>query len=306
MSRHPWSAVPARRSSEARLRVKLWALGGVVGLAVFAGPLGLVINATRRPPAVTLPPPAVNRDSALAQVVAQDYLDGISTPAPVAVGVSPALAVGSRRALPVTSLAFEGYSLETNTATGQRWQLNQFLVQSVGALYVLDVPTEDVHGLPVLGALPALMPAQMALNNQVRAVSSADPALPYGSSPPSLPARVSTAINTWASAFAQGNARVLLSLTGARSGRYLGLGGFRIPAGAPPTVVSAAWTDHSESTLLVRVAVVFDSTRANGFQTSNDYDLLVTNTTGENPNIVAWGPAGVSQLTPYGNNSELP
>lgn len=318
MSRHPWSAVPAKRSSEARLLVKLYALAAVAGLAIVSGPLGLLINVGgKQPVAAGTTPPSVNADTALASIVAADYLAGVPTVVPVASGVDPRLGTNTAvqasqtgqpaPRLPVSQMVFAGYSSKYNAATKQSWQLNRFLVQSGSNFYTLEVPTEDVNGHAVLASDPALMPANMGPSGAGQPITDENPSLAYGTTnPPQLPGPVTGAINAWAKAFASGDSQTLLNLTNASSGHFPGLGGFTVDPTDSPQVLSASWTDKTESTLLVQVSVVLDSTSAKGYTASNTYDLLVTNTGSENPKIVAWGPTGIGQLTPFGNNSNLP
>lgn len=318
MPSSPWSAVPARRSSQARLNIKLWALGAVAGLAIVSGPVGLLINASR--PAVsasktTTTSPLVNSEAAVASVIAHNYMAGLPSPVPVAAGVSRdfGAATATGRKARAVVVQFSGAYNESNQATGQTWQLNSFVVQAGGRWYRLFIATEQVNGAVVLASTPSLLPMPTSAPGPVTAIGDNNTALPFsqvvnGVATSALPTTVTQVVSQWASAYASGNQARLWQLSGepqsaaaSQRSSYMGLGGFVVAT--TPRILSATWVDAQESYLLVRVRVVLTSSAAKSYTVANDYDLYVTGASTPNPGVIAWGPSGYGPLSSLGDNT---
>jgi hypothetical protein len=109
-------------------------------------------------------------------------------------------------------------------------------------------------------------------------------------------------VQQWAQAFVTGDAVALAEVTGDTLGRqFQAMGGFQ--NGGVEVVTAVAKPSGEELVVRARVRLV----RANQFNTSAEYDLLVTGYTTSDPKVVAWGPAGSGPvLAPYQNTVRQP
>jgi len=297
VSERKWSAVPAARSSAPLLQVKLWLVLGLLAVLVIMGPLAMVIALTNKAPAPATPPavpPGPTYTSALAQVAAVEYLTGIPYTIPLATGIDPNHGAANNSAgnpisLGATGLVFAGNV--TNQIGGVSFQIDHFLFTQNSNLYHLDVTMINTPSGGVLGAQPALFPADNAPSNST-------PPLNYAQSPNAVspPANLQTQVNTWATAYATDNSTELAQLAN-HPGNYIGLGGYSV-VGTPQIISTITYG----SDYIVRVSVLLSSLSAQGYQAQTEFDLLVYPGSGL-PLIVAWGPPGALPLIPYSNQA---
>lgn len=301
MPKHPWSVVPAARSSAPILQLKLLLVLGALGLAALLGPLSFLLSLTRGGdgPAVA----ATSSDTrGFAELAARDFLAGRPTTLAVATGIEATFGVpndGSDAPRPqIAYLSLAHTSARSYIANGRSFELHRFTAVTGAAEPPLTV---DVTVLltpegPVLGAYPAL--------GRSSAVTEKVPALDYQedeNKTSNLPAPVKEAVVRWAAAYAGGDSAALRVLADdPQEGTYDVLGGFTAEA---PEVATAVV--EGDDGYILRIRVLLRAAGAQGFQVKNDYDLLVTQASTANPKVVAYGPAGTAAapLQPYSNNS---
>jgi hypothetical protein len=240
-------------------------------------------------PVATAPGPTFT--SAIAQVAALEFLSGQPYTIPVAQGIDPnhgaSGSQGSTVSLGATGVIFAGTS--PGTQSGVNYEVEHFVFTQNSKLYHLDVTMIVTSNGGVLGAQPALFPANMAPNNSV-------PPLNYVGAPNTVPtpANLQQQVNAWATAYATNNSTVLSQIAN-HPGTYAGLGGYTVVG--TPTIVSTISTDGG---YIARVSVLLSSNSAQGYQAETEFDLLVHTGSGL-PSIVAWGPPGAQPLVPYSN-----
>lgn len=305
MPKHPWTAIPATRSSAPILKIKFYAIIGGIGLLCLLSLIsfiGFISAGSSSTPVVTgdVTPPL---DRAFAEQIARDMLAARPTTLPVAEGVDPTWGASSLAAneepvpLGVRDIAWSGsdYRVLNNRA----YRVHSFLVRTDTDSYQLDVTTmRSTEGLPVLVAQPALGPVPQP--------ATVPKALDYAEDPgvvDTVSADIRRVTTEWATAYATGDGETLRQISNdlsSATGDYVGLGGFEVVG--EPRIVTAIHAGGP--TMDLRIRVVFRSTGAKQYLMSNDFDLLVGDPDTSVPKVVAWGPAGSAiELTPYQNNT---
>lgn len=304
MTKHPWTAVPATRSSAPVLKIKLYALAGAIGLMCalslisFLGFIG-----SRGAGVATATDDAVLSDErAFAEQVARDMLSGRPTTLAVAAGVDSSFGFSNSdagvapAAIGFRDLVWSG--TRSNVVNERAYRIHSFSVRTGDQTLVLDVTTmRSSEGFPVLVAQPSLAPAVVP--------KVIPPLLDFAEDAnviDSTPTLVRDVVALWAAAYATNNAGELHRLANdPNANGYVGLGGFGV-VGEPSYGVAVQAVNAP--TMNVRVRVVFRSTGANQYQVSNDFDLLIGDWETALPKVVAWGPPGSAiALTPYSNNT---
>jgi hypothetical protein len=309
VKRQKWAqikAVPQLKSSQRVLQVRLYAVIGVLLLAAAAGPLSLLLSASRSAPQLPATPDAAA--TGIAEVVAREFLAGGGTSVPVAKDLDPRLGR--------VDIEFSGVAVDQLVHLGaelgriedarapQSFQMDRFLAVTVdGTAVVVTVTTTPGPFGPVLAAAPSLQPFETPRRSveglDYRQVRSRD----------SLPTPVRRTIVDWAEAFTSGSpevSRQLRQLAGdpdvARE--YRGLAGFRLER--EPQILAVVPGGEDGTTLYVRIGLWLAPNGADGVVVNAEYDLRVEEALQANPNVVAWGPPGsaaAGQLTPYVNGT---
>lgn len=302
MPLHPWSSIPAARSSAPVLRVKLAIVFTLLALAVITGPASLVMVLTRPTPAPVVQGTPISMTTAAAQIIATDFLAGRPTLLAAANGTAADPSAVSQSfsypSLPLPhghlayrQLVFAGSSQRTDNLV--TYELDYFLVETPTTLYTMTVPMLDTPQGPVLGALPSLTTYTPATSNALDPLDySTDVGFTLGNTAyPNYASYIQNAVAAWATAFAAGNQAGLQAVAQYPvQPVYPALGGF--VAGAPTITAEVA----TATGLYVRVAVPL---RQGRFATVSSYDLLVTNADSASPQIVSWGPAGAAPLSRF-------
>lgn len=305
--RRPWAAVPAQRSSARSLKVKQRIVIATLLIAASLGPLALFISLSSN----EVPPPPPKEDPSwivsFAETVAVDFLAGRPTDMPTVDGLDPKLGVSysgddaSRRpALAHKSLTH--YYTRAEYVGAQPVDVSTFrVVLNDGKVLDLSVTTiSDANGRTLLAAAPSLTPARLAAPGAAKApLWQGDP-----NAIDDVPQTVGAATKAWAEAYGADDRPQLRLLVGGgpEGGEYVGLGGFNVSR--DPQTLGAYPSPNDPSQLVVRVRVGFSADSANGYQATNDYDLLVANPTSTDARVVAWGAPGTGQtLVPYQNNT---
>lgn len=302
-----WSAVPAQRSNAMELNTRRKILLTLVIIAIVSGPLSLVLSLRSAPVPVTPVIQVSDPSSALASIVAQDFIAGRATLVPFATsggaefsGVNPNLRPATSELeavypLGVLSFAYAGFS--NYSLGGRDFKIHSFLLETKSSILKLGVVTTlDANGQPVLAAQPSIMPNEAVLAPSVSPVDFSG-AL---SEIKSIPAGFDAQMLKWATAFASDDRVALKELVNA-PGVFTGLGGFMLEG--TPQIITVL-SDTTSGLLNVRVRVNLVSITAPGFTAISDYDLLVK-PEGDLPKIIAWGVAGTTALplTPFYNRT---
>lgn len=229
MSTFRKTSIPATRSTLASLKVRRRLVIIVLALCLISGVAGLVVAATRQPPAQI--DQFANTDAvAVAETAGLDYLAQRNSSVPTATGVLANWGLNISDDAPrfeVTSFALAGVEvLEQGTSTPQTVKNVKFRVNLDGAPYTLIVPVvENTNSEAVLGGQPSLMPADTGETD----VPPAD----YGNYEDvttNLDARVRDSIERWVQIYPQAGAddADLLGITGDQNQdhTYRGLGGW--------------------------------------------------------------------------------
>lgn len=310
MSKRPFTAIPAARSSARSLRIKQWLIIGAWIVLASLGPLSFVMTVRHGGAAapVAVPAQIPTADVAFAQVVAEDFLAGRGTVMPVTEDLDASLGFGSgaATAFPYRNLVFNSFYEGTvpHERGLQRITIVTFRVQHRdGALYDLSVTlAKDGRGRPVLSALPYLRRSVLAATDSL-------PAVNYASAAGSITAsnQIRTAIEQWARAYVADDREQLKVLingaTGgdAPAGDYIGLGSYTLAA--TPEVLSVVPHTTLADHAYARIRFVF-SGGADGFTATNELDVLVSRFASNDPRVVAWGAPGTGPvLQPFLNNT---
>lgn len=312
MARTKWtsipSAKPAVRSSASVLNRRAKIILIALVAAAIAGPVALVLalgaSGSKGPVAPTGPNLTYQ---AAAQSVAVDFLAGRATTLPVAEGVDANFGRGQDG----PTLAAAGASdpqpagYRDYSSGNQSWTNFTFRTVISGRGYLVAVPVLKTAEGPVLGATPALFPAAPA-KGRYPAIETA------GADRADASSATKAQVEKWAQAYATGNGTELALIAGDNNpnSRYEGLGEF---TAVKVTIEETFTTDEilanygANDPVLVRVKVLLQSTRAQGYSTSSEFDLLVFgNTTRTPPNVVAWGSPGSGPMLTPGINDLSP
>lgn len=315
VDKHPWSAIPAARSSAPVLTIRLWVVIGLVLLAAAMGPLSLVVQAAHA--ASVAPPPASTGSGpsqGLAQLVALDFVNGIPTSVPTAKNVDPTFGINTAQQptpLPHGPLVPMGTVSTVDTTSKQPYQISSFGFESSGQVWKVAVTMLQTPSGPVLGAEPSLLPVDLSAAQYQQENFHTSAGFQEGAPPNSA---IQAHVNQWAQAFASNNGATLAQLTGDPSAQtFRGLGGFTL-AQAPqilsyvPVAASGVPVVNGvtpTSPMYLRVQLALTSTHAKQYTVTNEYDVLVTGSNTAQPQIVAWGPPGSAPLTPFSNASRF-
>jgi hypothetical protein len=289
----------------------------IVGAILFAAALGpvaivIAVRASQPQPIPTIPEAVPHRIVAFAEIAAGDFLEGRCTGLSVAKDIDRCFGGTQQRVrFPYESMTFDSFRRIDIPGQGGvprvSWVIGFFVAEPAGEsgtskLWRLSVTVvESAAGgtltYPVLGAAPTLLPRPQPESDQV---AGAD----YAESPTlvdAVPTAITTQVSAWADAFARNDTEQLDLIVGDDNtdGIYLGLGGL---SAERVNVLQAV--DRGDGFWVVRARVVFTGTSANGWTSSNDYDLLIARPTTPDPSVVAWGSPGVGlALTPFSNNT---
>lgn len=312
MARTKWTSIPtakpAVRSSASALARRAKIIMVLLVIAALAGPLALLLAlgaSGSKEPAAPAGPNLTYQ--AAAQSVAVDYLTGRATTLPVAEGVDANFGRGQNGPAPAAAGASDpqpaGY--RDYTSGNQSWTVFTFRTVVAGKGYLVSVPLLKTAEGPVLGATPGLFPSAPA-KGRYPAIETA------GSDRVDVSSATKAQVEKWAAAYAAGNGTELALIAGDSdpSSRYEGLGGFTV---VKADIVEGFTTDTlltdygSNDPVLLRVKLLLQSSSAQGYSTSSEFDLLVFgNTTRTPPNVVAWGSPGSGPMLTPGINDLSP
>jgi hypothetical protein len=305
MTKRPFTAVPATRSSARALRRKQRTIIGALLLGFLCGPLALFVAGRLDTTPPTIPPALPTQAISFAELVAGDFLDAKPTSLPAATGVDRTFGFNAAsKPLEYTSLIFDRAPVATVGAQPVA-QVQFRLITAPTAedglpgAYMLTVPVlRDANGRTVLAAQPSLAPAVFAANSAVPGPR------PEGALDTISP-EVKEQIAKWAEAYASADGPKLKDIinkeSGAPTGEYRGLGGFTCqqPCATPQWGVAS----DTPGAVWIRTTLVLTQDGANGWKASMEFDLLVADYSDDNlRRVVAWGPVGSGPtLTPYQN-----
>lgn len=242
----------------------------------------------------------------IATQVARDWADGRITAVPSADGVSGDFRRRDEdrpQGLDYYTLTWTGIEEGSTIADGAPYERHRFAISATDyredadrpALLELTVTLRTDADVPVLAAQPSLAAAPNVDGERYAAIDLEQEA-------EATEGRITEAIreqvDAWAQALAEDDRSALKSLTGdGRPGTvYRGIGGFT--ASASSVRHPTASSDGEFLLVQARVSLV----RAQGWEVTSDYDLLIAEPTTDLPKIVAWGPAGEApELEPYQN-----
>lgn len=287
MPKHPWTAIPAQRSSAAVLNVKVTAILATLVVAALSGVLALFVALTSGGDEVTDPGPDPQVVS-VARLVAEDFVDGRATAVAVAAGVDRTFGRGAEPTPPLWSdRTVVLYGTEESNYSGQAYHRVTFQVQADGQLFLLAVPVFATPEGAVLAAAPSLEPYHGPVTTPA-ALNYLD--LPTGDD--QVPTPVRSVVERWAQAYVSDDGAALKELAGdGGEAVYAGLGGFEL-AGVQVAAAVPFTTVDEEPALVVRTHLLVSPTGANGFQAEAGFDLLVEQADTQLPRVTAWGPAG--------------
>lgn len=304
MFTRPVTGVPAARSSQAIATIKVYAI--LAGLAV-AALLGLLATVAWVAFTPEVPDPADTAPSAgpHAEIVARDYLAGRRTAVPVAEELDATFGGASRQVdrderapIAYDHVVAADASRHDLQLPDERvsYEQHRFLVADGERLFHLDVVMLLTDDGPVLAAQPSLAAAAGIDQDALPAP------LDYHQAGEQLAAseEVREALTVWARAYGADDRDALRSSVGDSdaSAEYVGVGGFEL---ADDVAVLRVLPGTEEDTQVVRLQVLFADERRDGARVSAEYDLLVTQASTSLPHVVAWGPAGTTELTPTMN-----
>lgn len=280
-----WTAIPAARSSAPLLKIRIYAILGVLAFAalggLFAGITTLTASAPPPPPDV----PPVPQATAQAAIAAREYVLGQDLTVPVANGISKKGLDGGAPLGSVNEIAWSGFTLSTDG--GRTVEIHRFLVSGellwelTLTMELVTLTTEIDGPSPILAAAPSLAPVPFPEEPPQKFDWQEFPQIP-------VTEQLTRSATVWAQAYMSDNRAELLAITGDPSARvYAGLGDFTADE---TRVVSATGRVDIPELAVVRVEIVATST--NGWTGKQEYDLLVRDIRGGSPLVVAWGPAG--------------
>lgn len=283
----------------------LCAMGGLAGLASAAGK-------TKQPA------PGTPTYLGYAQLVAQNYVSGHPLGLPVASGLTTALGRSTQEAATSQQSQSTGTSTQPSTtvaplnvaylsfvsgndraASGGTIETDTFVIeQEDGSLSQLVVVLSGQGSkVPTLGAAPTLLPESSA-----SAGGAVQTGVSAASSQNSVPTKVVSQVNAWATAFTTSN-HDLYIVTGDTANRsYNGITGYKL-VGNPLIVSSTPYDPAKPATSIeLTVQLTLQSTSNPAVVTTSTYDLLADNLNDALPSIAAWGPPGSgSSLVPFQN-----
>lgn len=324
-----WTSIPAQRSSAPLLKLRLYAVLGVLVFAGLSGILALFVAlGNRAEPVVPTVPRPEPRAQAEASIVAREWIAGQPVSVPVAKDVVVAdQAAGERLAGSADRIAWASY--EPRNVSGQCVEFHRFLVTSVGPAeakqpYWLYVPMRVPAGItgpaaqiansnalctvPATGSVAsAQYPLQAVLAGSPMLVRATVPTedgrgqrLAQG--PDQGADKVLTKqLRAWVDAYLAGDAAQLPGLSGNTELVFAGLdkaAGFTL-VGEPEIVSVVPCVGHSwfaaangctKADKLVTLS--FTTKSASGWAGPMQLDLFVHQEPGSVPQIQAWGPAG--------------
>lgn len=314
MPKHPFSAVPAARSSAPILKIKLYTVLGAVLLAAALGPISFIIASSQ---AASQGPVTAEVDyaaSGFARLVAEDYLSGRATSVPVSEDVDPYFGgsqstAEKRLPLPYSALTLISSEESSDAASGQVYEISKFVFLLNGKPMRVDVTMLKTADGPVLAASPALRTVDVTAESHERVNYYASATFEEGAPP--NPA-VSTKIQEWAAAYFADDQKTLTDLTGdPMGGTYAGLGGFVLARNvqisshvvADPVTIPVVNGVTPNEPVYVRVQAWVHPVGAEQSVLSNEYDLLILDAGTAQPKVVAWGAAGSAPLAPFSNSN---
>lgn len=295
------TAVPAKRSKAAVLKVRLYLIIGLLLVAALMGVVATVAWVTQKPP---------DADSFIteslakgpAEEVAKAWLEGKPIPVGRAANVPDGAlskAEGGEGAptFAYDSLSWDSY--ETDALSDlTAFEIHKFIVVAppldpaadpAPITYTLNVTMLLTDGKPVLGAAPSLQPYIPADSAYMFDYSTLAKDVTLSNQSAQL-------LQQWATAFATNDSAQLgLIVADPSKGVYDGIKGFTSGQATSIYAVPAG-----EDNLIVRTRVSLVS--ANGFKTEAEYDVLITQASSGSPHVVAWGPAGSgdsAEFVPY-------
>jgi len=290
-----WTAIPAARSSAPVLKVRLWLVLGSLIFAAVCGVLSMVLLLTRKEaPPPEIPPPL---PTALGEAwtVANEFTAGRTISVPLAAQMPKTR--GTDKSLGVvSSIEWQGY--ETRKPDGVRSvEYHRFLVTTAPAAEgeapgrrVLVVPMEVTESGPLLIASPSLEPATAPADPPARIDwTDVEEQLTVSD-------QLKRRVESWATAFlADDRGAIQDVVNDPQQGEYAGIGGLATEKVDVPSFVALP---NGDAVARARVT----ATHPSGWTSEFEWDLLVRNPNQGNPEIVAWGPAGVGGLlAPYQN-----
>jgi len=296
LTENRWKAVPAVRANAKGLKIRVWALWGVLLFGFVMGPLAMCSVAVSKPaptPASPGPPTPV---LAFANSVLNDWLGGRPTTVPLAENVDPGFGFGSEQER-FSYIDANLYNSSSSTVDDRVVYHTTYRLRTEHGLYDLSISsTPNRAGQLVLATQPTLIPANVLPGN-------VPPVVPTVRSN-ELPEGVQASVNRWADAYAgdnQDQLRVLIA-GGPETGIYKGLGGYEVKQ--PPTLTAPV--TREDGYLYVRARVVLTDSSTNEFTMSIDFDLLITQAGTSDARVQAWGvPGSGPTLTPFINNTAL-
>lgn len=301
MFTRPVSGVPAARSSNAMVKIKVFAILGAGALSALFGLLGFLAWVFFSP---EIPDPESfrPRSAAQAEIVARDFLAGRPTAIPVAEGLDPAfLAYAARidergpiRHQGLTLVTTERDSVTINERT-TNFEKHTFLTASGDRLIEVHVTMLLGDDGPVLAAHPSLLLPELP--------QAALSPLDYSNAANDVGREVPAVVRRWSRAFLADDASELRTIAGDQTteGRYVGLGGFSLHEDREASLLTAVTVGEERDAQLVRVRMLLAENRDNGGVVGVEYDLLVNDAFTSLPKVVAWAPAGTPTLQPFTN-----
>jgi hypothetical protein len=276
MSKFRWTAIPAQRSSDAKLKVKVWTVLGLLIFCSLAGVFSLFAWMGNSGGGATVSAGGSARAASFAAAVASDWVAGRPYSVPVAKDLEVPTNPPSEALPGVVSLTWSGFVAVEER--GRYLETNYFAVPGDPPRR-LAVTVEITANGPVLAASPALEPLKIGpggdafdRRNQTQQQVTAD---------------LTRVVTDWANAYAADNRQRLKELTGdpEPSRGYAGLGGMT----ASNVQIVSLVGGPVENTAVARVQVrLNDGT----FSMPAEYDLLVSQWATATPKVLAWGAAG--------------
>lgn len=273
-----WTAIPAARSSAPILKIRLYTVLAVMGVATLAGLFGAFAWLTADPPPPPPVIPPVAQATGEATLAARQYVRGEAITVPVATGIAPDKLDGGSPLFGSPSVSWQGFELIKDG--GREVEHHRFLVAGEQN-WQLTIPMEIGGPTPLLIAAPSLEPIAVAAEPPLRFDWLAFEQLP--TSP-----QLTRTVEAWSAAFLTNNTEELQRLTGDLTSRvYAGLGGLTPVKTDIRGVVRRV---DLEGFAVIRVEIGAES--SSGWTGVLEYDLLARDVNTANPKIVAWGSGG--------------
>jgi hypothetical protein len=287
MSKFRWTAIPAQRSSEAKLKVKVWTVLGLLIVCSLAGLFSFFAWMGNSGKGSAVSTSGTPRASAFATSVASDWLAGRPYSVPTASGLEISTNQKSEPLPGVAQLTWTGFV--ASEENGRLLETNYFAVPGSPPRR-LAITVELTGNGPLLVAAPALEP--------VRAATSGGDAFDRRSQTQlQATGDLTRVVTDWAVAYTSNDRQRLKELTGDPDPNrtYSGLGGMT----ATNVQVLSLVEGPVENTAIARVQLRLVE---KGFTMPAEYDLLVSQWGTATPKVLAWGAAGAGPtLTIYLN-----